>query len=284
MCSPLSRLTVEALHSLSKTAQPPALAREAQHLAERAGATPLERGVALVVWGYSLLRVNSHQYRQLSLALLTEGRVSVQNERGKNPAICDWAILLGGVSWQLLGEHEDAMRVFDEVLSLPDVEISNRLKAAFSRAYSLYALGRDPEALDTYLNLAAELDRLPQNAQTLSTLRERQRVRLNLADHYLNAGQVDAAEAELAAISQEYMTPLMIAAQLAAQARVAMMRDRWEEAEQLANRANDAALEVNFIPLRLDALGVLVACAARQNRREEQHRLVNEMAVLLREK
>jgi hypothetical protein len=76
----------------------------------------------------------------------------------------------------------------------------------------------------------------------------------------------------------------MIAARLAAQARVAMLRDQWVDAEQLANRAADAALEVNYTPLRLDALGVLVACAARKNRREEQHRLVTEMATLLHAK
>jgi tetratricopeptide (TPR) repeat protein len=215
---------------------------------------------------------------------MVRAKSSLATERASGAFWVDWAQILNGLSWQLLGMHHDAVAVFEEILGLPDAHTSHRIKGAFSRAFSLYALGRHQEALGTYLNLAAELDHIPEEQQTLSTRRDRQRLRLNITDHYLNAGDVDAAAGALAELEEACMTPLMSAARLAAQARVAMMRDQWVEAEQIANRANDAALEVNYIPLRLDALGVLVACAARKNSRDEQHRLVTEMATLLQAK
>jgi tetratricopeptide (TPR) repeat protein len=215
---------------------------------------------------------------------VSQGVVLLDGNRQTDAFMVNWVTLMASLCWQLMGNHAKAAAILEQLLALPDLDISHRVKGAFSRAFSLYALGRQSEALATYLDLAAELDSLSREQHTLSTRRERQRVRLNIADHYLNACDVDAASYELSALEEEFMTPLMVAARLAAQARVAMMRDQWVEAEQIANRANDAALEVRYIPLRLDALGVLVACAARKNRRDEQHRLVTEMATLLQAK
>lgn len=276
--------TVERLYSLSKEASPGALAQEAERAATSESASQLERCVAVVLWAYGLLRQDSHKHRDVAAHLTTGAKTMLEGERINDPFIVDWAMLTAATCWQLLGVHDNAAALLDKILASPDVDIAHRIKGAFSRAFSLYSLGRHQEALATYLDLAAELDRLPDVQQTLGTRRDRQRLRLNTADHYLNAGDVNAAAEALAGLEEEYMTPLMSAARLAAQARVAMMRDQWVEAEQTANRANDAALEVNYIPLRLDALGVLVACAARKNSRDEQHRLVTEMATLLQAK
>ena len=165
-------------------------------------------------------------------------------------------------------------------MGAPDADLSNRMKAGFSRAFSLYMLERRPEALTTYLELSRELDAIPEPELTVRLHRDRQRIRLNVADHYLSEDDHEAAEAELNQLVDQYLTPLMIASRLVSQARIAMMRDQWSDAEELANRACNAALEVNYTPLRIDALGVLVAVAARKNRREEQLRLVIEMASL----
>jgi hypothetical protein len=54
----------------------------------------------------------------------------------------------------------------------------------------------------------------------------------------------------------------------------------WATAEELGIRANAGAIQAGYAPLRVDALGVLVAVAGRRARYAEQQRLVLEMAAL----
>jgi tetratricopeptide (TPR) repeat protein len=203
MQNPRSQSSVERLYSLSKAASPVVLAREAEAVVTTHGASQLDRGLASVLWAYGLVRQDAHKHRDLAADLAKQGLVLLSDQRSQDPFMVDWAMLMAGVSWQLLGDHERAITLLDEILSPSDLDIAHRVKGAFSRAFSLYALGQQQDALHTHRQLADELDRLPEAQQTLSTRRDRQRVRLNMADHYLNVGDFDAAAEALAGLQEE---------------------------------------------------------------------------------
>lgn len=284
MQGPRNQADFDRLFSLSKATAYSDLAREAERLATAQGCTLLECGVAYAFWGYSLLRLDPHKHQQKAADLTTQAETLLLDATGEDPYLIGSALLTVGLSWQLLGDHDRAGPAFAGILSQPGADLALKVKAGFSRAFSLYAAARHDEALCTYQELAQQLDSLPADLLTAGLRRDRQRIRLNVADHYLKMGQNEAADAELKHVEGAALTPLMDASRLVSQARIAMMRDQWREAETFANRAYTAALEVKYNPLRIDALGVLVAVAARRNRRDEQLRLVVEMASLAQAK
>lgn len=284
MLSPRYQDQVERLISLSKAAAYSDLAREAEQVAKDKSQSDLTKGAALAHWGYSLLRIHPHKYHAKAADLIERAGGFLPRLRPEAPALVDGMMLIVGLSWQLLNDHPKALAAFQTILDKPDTDLTTTVKAGFSRAFSLHELNQTEEALATYRDLGQQLDAQPAGALTVSLRRDRARIRLNVADYLLVSGQWEQAEAELAQLQETDLTPLMEASKLVSLARIAVQRARWADAETLANRAYTAALEANYAPLRVDALGVLVTTAAIKGRREEQMRLVLEMASLAQAK
>jgi hypothetical protein len=256
------------------------LAEVAGEIVQTAGEMSLLGAYAALLRAYALLRINVHQHQAEAFADGARTVEHLTSQRDESPDHADWALNIWAFMLQFVGRDAEAEAVFRDTLARPGVALIHRVAASANLAHSLTMQRRPAEAVDALQTAGAEIDGLPEVAQTPVIRRERQRIRLNTADYHVGLKDLMQAEAELNQVDQEILTPMMRAAFLVSRARIAAMRDQWDEAEILAAQANTIALDIPFAPLREKALGVLVACALRQGRYEEQERLVIEMASL----
>lgn len=256
------------------------LGRAAEAVYKDENRTPMERAFARVLWGYALLRLDPHRYLDRALTTGSEGYTALAAGRDSERDAVDYATTVYGGSLQCVGDHQEAERIFRELLEKPDVDITYRLIAVANLAHSLNCLGKKSEALKVFHAAGAEIDAVPQDQWKPMVFRERQRLRLNLADYYLSIPNPAKAEAELNAVDHRDITQLMSVSYMVSRARLAVLRDDWVAAEELGMRAHAGANQAGYTPLRIDALGVLVAVASRRGRYLEQQRLVVEMAQL----
>lgn len=256
------------------------LGRAADAVYRDTGRGPLERAFASVLWAYAMLRIDPHRYLDRALSMADAGIPVLLAARDDNRDDVDWVTITYGGCFQSVGRHEQAEQIFRELLDRSDVDITYRLITVANLAHSLNSQGRRGEALRVWRTAAEEIDAIPRENWTAFLFRERQRVRLNLADFYLSVPDPDKAAAELDAVDHTNATLLMSVSYLVSRARLAVLRDDWETAEELGMRANAGAIQAGYVPLRIDALGVLVAVAGRRARYAEQQRLVLEMATL----
>jgi tetratricopeptide (TPR) repeat protein len=240
----------------------------------------LERAFAGVLWAYAMVRIDPHRYMNRALTMADESAAVLLAARDTDKDNVDWVTVTYGGCYQYAGRHGQAERVFRELLARPDVDMTYRLVTVASLAHSLNSQGRRDEAMKVFHTAGEEIDAIPQEQWTPFLFRERQRLRLNLADYYLAIPDPDRAEAELKAVEHKDATLLMSVSYLVSRARLAVLRDDWEAAEELGMRANAGAIQAGYTPLRIDALGVLVAVAGRRARYAEQQRLVLEMATI----
>jgi tetratricopeptide (TPR) repeat protein len=256
------------------------LARLAEAACCDRNCTALERAFASILWAYALLRLDSHRYLDRALTMADCGYADLLSSRHANLDAIDYATTIYGGCYQLIGKHLEGERIFRELLERPGVDITYRLVTVANLAHSLNCQGKKNEALKVFRTAAEEIDSVPQEEWTPFVFRERQRLRLNLADYYLAIPDPDKAKAELDAVDHRDATLLMSISYLVSRARLAVLRDDWDQAEELGIRANAGAIQAGYTPLRIDALGVLVAVAGRRGRYAEQQRLVIEMASL----
>lgn len=278
----LHRANFQKLLELSRSSQHKELALVATKCIGAPSLNGLEQGVTRILWAYAHLRLDPHRYHQQAIAEAAKGAALLPGERATDPPLVDWALLTYGMCLQLVGDHPEALRVCDELLAKQDLSLPNRIKAWNSRAYSLYHLGRRAEAAHSFHEAAQYLDALPADQLDPQVRCERQRLRVNLADHYLSEGEPARAEAELNAVDLNYITPLIATAITAHRARAALMLNRWNEAAEYANQALGVSIEGQYKPLRVDALTVLTTLAGLQGRRDDLIRLALEIAALER--
>ena len=273
-------MVYQELKAIAHRANYVELGRAAEAVMRDQDRPQLERAFAGVLWAYALLRIDVHRNHERALDKASEGALVFAAQRDTNPDAVDWATTVLGGCYQLVGDHEQAERIFRDLLERPDVDLTYRLVTVASLAHSLNSQGRRNEALKVFHSAAGEIDAVPREQWTPFLLRERQRLRLNLADFYLAIPDPDRAAAELDAVEHDDMTLLMSVSYLVSRARLAVLHDDWEAAEDLGMQANAAAVQAGYAPLRVDALGVLVSVAGRKARYAEQQRLVIEMATL----
>jgi tetratricopeptide (TPR) repeat protein len=256
------------------------LSRAAEAVYKDPSRNDTEHAFAGVLWAYALLRLDPHRYLDRGLSMADEGFSVLLAGRDVERDAVDWATTIYGGCYQLVGKHEEAERIFRELLDRPRLDLAYRLVTIPSLAHSLNCQGQKGEALRVFQAAAADIDAIPLQRWTSFVFRERQRLRLNLADYYLAIPDPDRAEAELDAVDHRDETLLMSVSYLVSRARIAVLGDDWDTAEELGIRANAGAIQAGYAPLRVDALGVLVAVAGRRARYAEQQRLVLEMAAL----
>lgn len=270
-------MRIDHLRQLARTANYVALSSAAQTVAVDLRASSLEKAVAHVLWGYSLVRLDVHRNAGIAFEVASRGAAELWHTPTE-PA--DWALLVFGMCHQVAGDHAGAERVFRQILTRP-ISPLNRAVCAGNLATTLSDQGFLAEAAHVFAQAGNNLDQLPTEEKTPTTTRERQRIRLNLTDCLMQMEDFDGAAQELDAVDVEHLTPLLRPLHLICLARLAMRRDSWDDAWTWGQQAHSLALEVGYPPFREAALGVLVAVSGRNGRLSEQRRLVQEMASLI---
>lgn len=268
------------LRELAQRADYPALAQAAELVAREPEYSTVDRALASLLWGYALLRIDPTQNSERAFDLATPAAESLRANARRHPDASVWAQLVWAFMLQFAGRDPEAERVLRALIADEEIPLNHRLVAWANLAHSLTNQGHSEEAAQTLQAAAEAIDALPHDRRTTGIRRERERIRLNLADFYLSLPDVDAAETTLSPLDESQLTPLMATSLQVSRARIAMMRDNWDLAESLAQEAHTVAIEVGFQLLRIDALGVLVAAAGRRGRTAELRRLAIEMAAL----
>lgn len=271
-------MVYQQLREMTQRADYAELARVAEQISTNTALEETERAFGSLLQAYALLRLDAYRNHEQALAVARPAAAKAASVPVTEYS--HWAQLLWAFMLQFVRRDDEAEVVLRQLLSSTDLSVSHRVVAFANLAHSLMMQKRTNEAVAVWLEASDEIDRLPADQRSPGVVRERERIRLNLADHYLTVPDVDAAEGALASLNEQELTPMMRGSLLVSRARIAMMRDEWGQADQLATEAHTLATKVNYQPLRVDALGVLVAVSARMGRRADQQRLVIEMASL----